>query len=99
MHFPRPVDHVTRLQGRTSIERLHHHEIAASTVRRTGRDEQPRPGPHPLEAHPCTEVDRQRAAQIDVGLLIAAIYVVINATLSRLAVALEARQRGRLSAG
>jgi glutamate transport system permease protein len=34
-----------------------------------------------------------------VGLLIAAIYVVINATLSQLAVALEARQRRRVSAG
>ena len=34
-----------------------------------------------------------------VGLLIAAIYVIINATLSRLAVALEARQRQRVSAG
>ncbi|HEX5782703.1 MAG TPA: amino acid ABC transporter permease [Solirubrobacteraceae bacterium] len=33
-----------------------------------------------------------------VGLLIAAIYVVINATLSRLAVGLEARQRRRVSA-
>ena len=33
-----------------------------------------------------------------VGLLIAAIYVVINATLSRLAVAFEARQRQRVSA-